>query len=532
MFPHPRDRVNIVMGTVLTFLLALSLYFALSLPPKTYGDGHEYIVQLWALASHASPEIRESDIESLSSYLQDNKLEGFKTTFLSDLKAQISSGGGKGTYFFRDLSGRYYGLHFWLYPALCVPAKWVLQAVHANELKAFQVTNVTFIAFAVAMVLRSACVSMQRRLTILLLFYGVGISYYFRWPHPEIFSAAACLVASVAFLEKRLLVSTFACGLCAIQNPSAALMIPVIFASQMDSWLKTTASGKCKIVGQFVLAGGCSLLPFGFYQMMYGTPSLIARERYLLLDNVDLSRMFSLLFDLNQGMVVGAGWVMGLAGLGVLMRCFARIDVSHPTERRRLFRREDWLIAAMALMALGVLPQVNWNSGQSVFTRYAFWLCVPLVVWAASQWGNTRLQQWGLRGVIVMQLLTVYIYGGFSSVDEMSSYIEHKRLPGAVLNYVPWVYNPEPEIFAERTLGREVDFDTMQKPIVYRWVRDGSIKKILVQADHLEVLSEEVCGRSSALLTQLGEPIRPSMVRRTRSNFVYISGSFRCFTSQ
>lgn len=522
------------MGVVLACLLVLSFYFATVLTPKIYGDGLEYYVQLWALAAHLSPEVRQSDIESLSSYVERHDIigvrEGGRESFFSDLAEQMRSRGLGSGLFFESRSGKYFGLHFWFYSAVCVPIKWTLQVFQANELKAFQLTNATLVAVGLAYLLFNTSLSVACRLAIGLLFYGVGASYYLRWPHPEIFSAVTCLVASVAFLERRLLLSTFACGICALQNPPAALMIPIIFVSQLDHWLKLPILAKSKLVGQFALAGSGSLLPFAFYFAMFGSSSLIVREGYMQSSNMDFSRLYSLFFDLNQGMVVGAGGIIGLVGLVILTRLFSCASPSHPYGIQQVFYREDWLLAAMLLMAIGVLPQVNWNSGQSVFTRYVLWLCMPLIVWTVYQWEKIDLGRWWLRGVIVIQLLTVYMFGGFASVDEMSSYVQHKRISSAVLNHAPWAYNPEPEIFAERTLGRELNMgiDKWRKPIFYRIWRDGTIKKILVHESQLDILSEEACGQHSALLTQQGEPIRPDMFRRTRSNFVYISGSFHC----
>lgn len=65
--------------------------------------------------------------------------------------------------------------------------------------------------------------------------------------------------------------------------------------------------------------------------------------------------------------------------------------------------------------------------------------------------------------------------------DEMSSYLEHKRIAVAVLRHAPWAYNPEPEIFVERTLNREVGFPRWRESVVFIPYNQGSVmKKILV----------------------------------------------------
>jgi hypothetical protein len=527
-----RDAVNNVMGIVLVCLLVLSFYFALVLPPKIYGDGLEYTVQLWALASHLSPEIRPSDIESLSSYIQGHDIIGFRESFLSDLVEQVRSKGLGDGLFFESRSGQYFGLHFWFYSAVCAPIKWTLQLLQGNELKAFQLTNAVLLALSLAYLFSASSLSMESRFAIALLFYGVGTSDYLRWPGTETFSAAACLVASVAFLEGRLLFSTFAFGICALQNTLVALMIPVIFVSQLDHWLKLPVSEKVRLVGRFTLAGSCSLLPIAWFFVLFGTPSLIAKEGYLQPGNMTFSRLYSFFFDLNQGMVVGAGWIVGLAGLVLLARFFSSSKALGWCGMNQMFHRDDWLLVGMLLMTIGVLPQRNWNAGQSVYLRYALWLSIPLMVWTVYQGERGELKRWWLRGVVVAQLLTIFMFGVFAGADAGAGYLQHKWVPNAVLSHAPWAYNPDPEIFAERTLGREVYLDEWRKPILYRIVRNGTITKILVHESQLDTLSEEACGKHSELLTLEGGPIRPDMLQRTRSNFVYISGSFHCSPAQ
>ena len=501
------------------------------LEPKHDGDGAEYFLQLWGLSSHLSPDIRLSDVESLSNYLREYKLPGFKESVLSDWKKQIESGNERGGYLLlRAPSGAYYGLHFWFYSAICVPAKWALHMFEGNELKAFQVTNAFLLAIGLACLLFVSSLALELRIAAALLLYGVGTPYYLRWPHPEIFSTVACLVASVAFLERRFTLATFACGLGATQNPSMALMIPVIFASHLDQWLKMSILGKASMLGKFFMAGSLSFLSFAFYLVTFGTPSLIMREGYLDNSLIDFDRLYSLFFDLNQGMVVGAGWIIALSSLVLISRFSSLFNPAGRRIKALCLRREDWLLGGMVLMAIGVLPQGNWNSGQAVYTRYAIWLSIPLMLWTVCQISAVKLGQFCLVLVIAAQLLTVYLFGAFSRIDEESNFLSHKRIAVLVLRYAPWAYNPEPEIFVERTVHREVWFPLWPKSVVFIPYNQGSVmKKILVHKTRLHTLSEEICGSNHELMTDRGDRIQPNMYRKTRYDFMYLSGNFLCF---
>lgn len=522
-----------VRWILLACLLVPPLYFSIILEPQSYGDGPEYFIQLWALSSHLSPDIRLSDVESLSNYLGEYTVPHFHVSLLQAWKEQIESGNEISTYLlFGAPSGSYYGLHFWFYAAVCVPAKWALHILQGNELKAFQLTNALLLGIGLAYLLFVRSLGLELRIAAALLLYGVGTPYYLRWPHPEIFSTVACLIASIAFLERRLTLATVACALGALQNPSMALMIPVIFASHLDQWLKLPLSGKGKLLGKLFMAGSLSFLPVAFFLITFGTPSLIMREGYLKQDHIDFDRLYSLFFDLNQGMVVGAGWIMALSSLILLSRFFSLFKSPRHHRMARCLRREDWLLVGMLLMAIGVLPQGNWNSGQEVYIRYAIWLCIPLMLWTVHHVSDVKLGQFCLVLVIAAQLLTVYSFGAFSRTGEESNFLWHKRIAVAVLRYAPWAYNPEPEIFVERTLSREVSKSSLKWPKVVVFIpynRGRVMKKILVHKTKVHTLSEEICGSSHELMTEQGDRIQPNMYRNTRYDFLYLSGSLLCF---
>ena len=144
-----------------------------------------------------------------------------------------------------------------------------------------------------------------------------------------------------------------------------------------------------------------------------------------------------------------------LAGLILLTRLFSSNKALDRHGMNQMFHRDDWLLVGMLLMVIGVLPQANWNSGQSVYTRYALWLCIPLMVWTVYQRERSELRRWWLRGVVVAQLFTLSMFGVFAIADDGSGYLQHKRVASAVLVHAPWAYNPEPEIFAETILSGE-----------------------------------------------------------------------------
>lgn len=61
---------------------------------------------------------------------------------------------------------------------------------------------------------------------------------------------------------------------------------------------------------------------------------------------------------------------MALSSLVLISRFGPLLNPAGRHVLARCLRREDWLLVGMLLMAIGVLPQTNWNSGQAVYTRY------------------------------------------------------------------------------------------------------------------------------------------------------------------
>jgi hypothetical protein len=104
-------------------------------------------------------------------------------------------------------------------------------------------------------------------------------------------------------------------------------------------------------------------------------------------------------------------------------------------------------------MAVPTLATGNWNSGQAVFMRYAYWLAVPIVFgFVAAGAGLPKRSRMGLAiGVVGIQVATVGSHGIIGAAPRP---YEQSLTPAAayVLRSFPGLYNPVPEIFVERVL--------------------------------------------------------------------------------
>jgi hypothetical protein len=159
-------------------------------------------------------------------------------------------------------------------------------------------------------------------------------------------------------------------------------------------------------------------------------------------------RLFSLFFDLNQGMSVGAP---GLMAGALAVSAFAQMKDPGRWGRAIAAALVFGVVISMALPTL--IPH-NWNAGTRAVLRYSYWLSMPLlalVLYGLPALGRTAAIALS-AAALSLQLLSVALFG-LAGKDDV--YLSHNRIAAFVLAHAPGAYNPEAEIFYERTRGVE-----------------------------------------------------------------------------
>ena len=139
------------------FSLPKSLGMGLNIP-SSFGR--------WLLICH--PRSARVTLKDSTGYIQEHDIIGFRDSFLPNLSEQMSSRAPGNGLFFESRSGKYFGLHFWFYSAVCVPIKWMLQLLQGNELKAFQLTNAVLLVLGLVYLFFASSLSMESRFAIAL----------------------------------------------------------------------------------------------------------------------------------------------------------------------------------------------------------------------------------------------------------------------------------------------------------------------------------------------------------------------------
>ena len=422
------------------------------------GDGYEYLLMSRALSRHASSDVRTGDVGSLlASPPASLAAVPSGRAPLVEIDTAITRGDpGPVGGFVRARNGRYYSLHFWLYSLLLVPFQIAARILGAPFGLPFGLLNAAC-ALAALAYLRRAFGPTARFHAAAWMFLLGGASFFIPWSGPEVMTASAVLVACVAMWRGDLGIGCLAAGIAACQNPSAALVFPALIAALFllrrapalawPSPPPTAPLRSRKTIGLALAGALLAALPVAFSEARFGVPSAIAL--YATDPNLmSRERLFSLFFDLDQGMCVGAPGLL-VGGAAAAIGAFAA--------RGRGWGRLGPPCLAVCLvlaMSLPALVPHNWNAGTRAAMRYTAWLSMPLLalvlyeVRAASRRWAAAL----VAATLVPQLFAVALFGLAGTSD---GYLRHNPLAAWVLARAPGLYNPVAEIFAERTTGVE-----------------------------------------------------------------------------
>lgn len=299
---------------------------------------------------------------------------------------------------------------------------------------------------------------------------------FIHWPHPEIFSTVFVLLALLEMDSKRWASATFFSAVASWQN--LPLVVLTIFL-----WLKALYEGRgslAKNSALVTLAAAPAALPSVFYLVKFGSPSLLVSIGAADIHSMSLWRVWELWGDLNIGMLPYVPLAVGMFFWSV--GCDLVVLKAKATSVQ-LFG----VILCMMLMASAT---TNWNHGTAGPSRYVIWI-LPIVAYVIVKGGQLAAPagryayKLALVCAIVTQAAIVFYRGGLYS--DRNNYIYHTRVATVVLNHMPGLYNPSPEIFLERTLHQEI---RAQFAVYYY---DKECRKALVGKDDLPQL-RRTCG--------------------------------------
>lgn len=463
-------------GLLLLAFILLLLFAGAFTKPYVSGDGAEYLLMAEAFENHLTPAVTDHDIaEAAGNY------------FIQFPSEKISETGG----FFKASNGGYYSYHFWGYSLLVTPFKILLNLLNGNELGAFYFCNAALFFGMLLFVFFRLKADEKRKFYFLLLIAFNPILFYMPWTHAEVFSYSFACAGLVLFFNRSYLGAVLLASIAAMQNQPLVFLGGMFYLFFCIEFF-TEVPGKCKLkftaekIRRFIkpaLLTACGFIPFfiplGFYFVHYGTFSLIAKTSAGL--SVDVSKILSLFFDLNFGMILFVPLLLllffPLAGYGFFK-----------TPHKSIL-----YLGILLVMAVFCSFQSNWNSGTAGINRYAVWmtpLLIYFVVFETAEFSSPVLRRVFSGGLLLSGAVTFWIVCAQGLFLCTQKYTEFTPLSKYVMGNFPALYNPQHEIFAERVTGLDGEPYLTSPPKIF--CKGNSIKKILMNNDYIDAMKTTV----------------------------------------
>jgi hypothetical protein len=272
--------------------------------------------------------------------------------------------------------------------------------------------------------------------------------------------------------------ATLCAAVASIQNPPLALL--AVFEALRPTLARTGARESRGRVWALVCAAGLALASPLFFFMQFSTPNLAAYETAGA-HAMGIGKALGLMLDPELGLVRYAPFTVGL---------FAALVVV--AARRPSRRVEGALVVVLALMMLLCSATGNWNHGTTGPSRYVVWM-FPLIASlltlgpTAADLLARRARTWRvlLAAAVLAQVAVAVARGG---VQSPLDYLDHSTMARTILDRWPAAYDPDFEVFRERTAHTEADLDG---PFIHE--RDGGCRKVLARWKHADILRAR-CG--------------------------------------
>jgi hypothetical protein len=280
----------------------------------------------------------------------------------------------------------------------------------------------------------------------------------------------------VFWLEGRIAPALACLALSSWQNPSA------IFVSVILLHSVSPIEALRKHVPALSLFIALSLVPYFYTYALTAKWSVIGSSGFIDYQQISINKWISLVFDLNQGMIILLAPVVVAAVISLL---------SGGRREGGALKKSGWLLAAFVAISIPVLAQINWNSGQYLVLRYVVWLIVPVYMAVAVILSERSVASCAAVAALYFGLLS---WVGYELGINRGSLNELQNRPWVRIGTVLKYYDPLPEIFVARAVGHQVSDHELQTllPVMVR-PDDRTFSKILGRKEGLSKYLLDLC---------------------------------------
>ena len=404
--------------------------------PVRVGDGSEYYAMAVGLSETHRPYLTQAGWAHYDELYRSNAIPGISGS--AELRAfvpELIANGGQ------DFP------HFWFYSLGAAFFAEIADYAGLNLSihNAFLLWHCTLLALLLIIAARSF--KWRGLFAVLLLTFFSPAFWYLDKVHTEFFTFTLTCAAVILFLRQKYLPAALLLALTATQNISFSVISLLVVGIA----LYEKRRAKWKITELLLLSATLlvNALHPGYYLLRYGalSPQFVSGGAQAA---VNLLRFYVWFLDPDIGLLPNwwFGVIIFVAGLMITIR-----------EKWRLAGLRSWLLLTLVYLVVSLLAQsstVNLNSGASPGpSRYTIWylaLFIPALLLLLRSVEKTRL------GLLALTL--VVMLAGYTSITTYKpSLVGVAHCQPSAASYwiqkdLPWLYNPPPEVFAERYGGK------------------------------------------------------------------------------
>jgi hypothetical protein len=403
---------------LMTGLLA-SFYLSLvaNSSPRRIGDGHEYLAMARQVSACRPPALSEDDLRRVSYEL---------ATLGSQWTADLANPHLRGD------DGRQDFPHFWLYSACVAPILAVLTLAGLHPNHAFTIFNVALLTTAAFVVLRRV----QAAATLVLV--AGPIIWWLDKAHIEVFTFALLALAATVWTSAPHATLLFL-GLLTAQNPACGVLLVSVGGGAL-------AVARRQDRRRVILALAVGVVTAALHPLYYlwhlGRPSPLMGS--LVLEWPGITAVLTPLLD----PLVGVGWVY--PGLVVLVGLASAGEIR---DRRIIPLAALAGLTGALLVVFSLSANIN-HGGSPGPSRYGIWLAPLVLTLLVPRTDRGASRRWETCLPLVAVLSLPYTVWNFQpKLPENSE--EPTRIAQWLVERAPALYNPLPELFAERFGGND-----------------------------------------------------------------------------
>lgn len=427
-------RIDLV---ILILSFAIFLPFFLSSKPIRVGDGSEYYALSLAWKSTNKPFMTEASWAEYNQLYELQKIIRLNDVkFLKNIYSPLSLGSEK----------EFPHFSFYSFCAAIIAKVVSIFGIQIFIHHAFLIFH--WLLFASMLIIARRCFGWEGLLAAFLLTFLSPISWYFDKVITEFFTYCVTVIAVIFFLKKRYLCSALFLSLASTQNISfAAISIFVIGIDFINRRKKNYSFFETIL---FMSTVGFSLINPIYYFSRYGVINPLLYMGGKIGEN--FRYLFIWLIDPDVGLF--PNWPFGF----VLLLISCVLIFKNKPNQSKVYRYLLFMGFYIFISLVAQSSTANLNSGGSPgISRYALWylaLFFPMLLYFLEKISTSK--NIFINGTVVIFILlgsTISILFYKPTIDEYVAYINPSPISLFLQKNLPFIYNPPPEIFAERYSG-------------------------------------------------------------------------------